>query len=587
MLPTAPSGGFTVRKASYPKEQMHRIRYTKLTPQQIGEKLAAAAAGPKSASEYSDTLAGKSLRIVTDNGPTLSYAFGGKNRLTVTEGSGSAVESGYGALTLKQATLFSHLVPGTQKGYHVVIDQATNLATVFEVWFSGYRDNREVQRQIYFGYVEEDAKQAPTRRHGITNRVEGKGFHWVQDSGIETLEFYPSVLSSSFVDLTRFGGELTFCGPSDFIKVDDNLYVYARVECEFSGTMTLYVLDLLSVRQVGVRLGFDEQDALEYYMFNGTGEITGQLATFERFGDHGEKIVMGNRPPTTGKGERPVYRPLLTNPPMTEAEVHAAVTKHTELFRTSNPMAGNKMPESGALVGKELTLRFDNGGPVWNYRFDSPEKLRWRRAGEKTWHEEAYRAFEPDEDVLMFSHIHTGSRPNESVAIVVDLANALATCVHGKLGTEYMGNEVSQKIFFGIVEMEGLVAPRYKRHQHTDELVGHAVTWNYSGGLTSMHVYSSPHSSSWTIFLESGAGGLQWSSPCQYVKLRDDLYLFSWVEEACNGHQGTIVYNRRTMHDCGFGYGVGKDGLHLNAIGAHARNAGYFDVKKYYGPKLT
>ena len=41
------------------------------------------------------------------------------------------------------------------------------------------------------------------------------------------------------------------------------------------------------------------------------------------------------------------------------------------------------------------------------------------------------------------------------------------------------------------------------------------------------------------------------------------------------------------MHDCGFGYGVGKDGLHLNSIGAHARNAGYFDVKKYYGPKLT
>jgi hypothetical protein len=576
-----------VQKATYPEEPMHRIRYTKLTEKQIGEKLATAAAGPKSASPLSDALAGKSLRIVTDNGPTLSYSFQDKTRLSVAEGSGSAVDAGYGALTLKHATLFSHLVPGTQKGYHVVIDHATGLATVFEVWFSGYKDNREVQRQISYGYVETAGNEAPKERHGITNRLQGKGFHWVQDAGAETLEFYPSVLYSTFVDFTRFGGELTFCGPSDFIKVDDSLYIYSRVECEFSGTMTLYVLDLLSVKQAGVRLGFDERDALEYYLFNGSGEITGQLATFERFGDHGDKIVMGNRPAPTAKGERPVYRPLLTNPPMTEEEVHAAVTKHTELFRASNPMAGNKMPESGALVGKELTLRYDNAGPVWRYRFDSAEKLRWRRDGEKQWHEEVYRAFEPAEDVFMFAHLHSGTRPNESATVVVDLANALTTCVFSKLGTPYMGNEVSQQILFGVIEAEGLTAPRYKRHQHTDELVGHAVTWNYSGGLTSMHTYSSPHSSSWTIFLESGAGGLSWSSPCQYVKLRDDLYLFSWVEEACNGHQGTIVYNTRTMHDCGFGYGVGKDGLHLNSIGAHARNAGYFDVKKYYGPKLT
>ena len=36
----------------YPKEQMHRIRYTKLTPEQIAGKLAAASA-PASASPLS------------------------------------------------------------------------------------------------------------------------------------------------------------------------------------------------------------------------------------------------------------------------------------------------------------------------------------------------------------------------------------------------------------------------------------------------------------------------------------------------------------------------------------------------------
>ncbi|MBI4521474.1 MAG: hypothetical protein HY701_11600 [Gemmatimonadetes bacterium] len=59
-------------QVTYPKEQMHRIRYTKLTERQIGDKLVATAAGPVSASEYSNVLAGRSLRIVTDNGPVLN-----------------------------------------------------------------------------------------------------------------------------------------------------------------------------------------------------------------------------------------------------------------------------------------------------------------------------------------------------------------------------------------------------------------------------------------------------------------------------------------------------------------------------------
>ncbi len=157
----------------YPKEQMHRIAYTKLTQQQ------------------SDVFAGKSLKIVTDRGPTLGYTFASRNRLRVTD--------------------------------HVVVDQRTRLATVFEVWFSGFSDNREVQREIYFGHVAEPGKDAPKERHAATNRIEGKGFHRRQDNGVETLEFYPSAFYSNFVELTRLGGELGFCAPSDYIKVDDDV----------------------------------------------------------------------------------------------------------------------------------------------------------------------------------------------------------------------------------------------------------------------------------------------------------------------------------------------------------------------------
>ena len=126
----------------------------------------------------------------------------------------------------------------------------------------------------------------------------------------------------------------------------------------------------------------------------------------------------------------------------------------------------------------------------------------------------------------------------------------------------------------GVVEMDGRPTPRYNRHRFTDELCGHCVTWNYSSstGLTSMHLYGTPRSASW-IIQNNGNGGSEWSSPANYVRLRDDCYIFSWIEESCNGTQGTIVFNSRTMANAGFGFNGGPRGVSLNAIGAYARRA--------------
>ena len=193
------------------------------------------------------------------------------------------------------------------------MDQGTNLATVFELWFSGYKDNREVQREIYYGYVEQPGQDAPKARHVTTNRVEGHGFYWKQDAGAETLKFFPSAAYSNFVELSRLGGELSFCGPSDYIKINQDRYIYTRTECEFSGTFTAYVMDMNRIEQVGVRLGFNADDALEYYVFRGKGEWLGQLAQFEKFGDESGSPVSAAAPGQTAKkGDRRVYRPFQT-----------------------------------------------------------------------------------------------------------------------------------------------------------------------------------------------------------------------------------------------------------------------------------
>ena len=36
------------------------------------------------------------------------------------------------------------------------------------------------------------------------------------------------------------------------------------------------------------------------------------------------------------------------------------------------------------------------------------------------------------------------------------------------------------------------------------------------------------------------------------------------------------------MHDVGIGYHCSKDGVRLNAMGAHARHAGRFDINRFY-----
>jgi hypothetical protein len=144
-----------VQRVNYPKEQMHRIRYTKLSPTQISAKLTAvAAAGPACASPFTDALVGKTLQINTDGGPSLNYVFENKQKLLFSADGRPRMEAAYGTLALNNVVLVSHLIPGTQRGYNIVLDRESDLVTVMEFWFSGYQDNREVQRHLSYGYVE-------------------------------------------------------------------------------------------------------------------------------------------------------------------------------------------------------------------------------------------------------------------------------------------------------------------------------------------------------------------------------------------------------------------------------------------------
>jgi len=583
---------------------MHRVKYTNVTKDQIGQKLKAAeSAGPTSVSALSDVLSGKAFKVVTNKGLTLDYQFRDKNRLTVSENGGPGIQAGYGALPIRHGVVFSHMIPGAQKGYNVYVDLETDLVTVFEVWFSSGMsigrdlivEDREVQREFHFGYIETAGKKPPEELHHLTNRIEGKGIHWKQDTGIETLELYISVASLNFVELTRHTDYLSFCSPSDYVMLNATMFIHSRSEAEFSGIYTMYVLDLFGTpAQAGVRLGFNEKDELEYYMFRGEGEIVGQIAALEPFNVHGRD---GMGAPTAKtqeapeKGRRSVYRPGRDVPSMTDEEVHEAALKRTVAFGGSvdappPSMARNPMPSTDKLIGKEFTLRYDRGGPVRHYRFREQYKLSYRDDGETRWHEADCRVFEGDTDLFWFTHFLIDSKPRACVQVAVDFTNGLTTCINSRMGTPYYGNEATYDAFFGVIEMDGINPPKYVRHEYTCDLVGHAFSCSYSDQLTSMQLWPSPHSISWTIFTENQTRGSQWSSPAMMIKLRPMIYMFAQSEEAGTTYQMVGFYNLRIMRIFGVEFIGGARGVNLSLVSGICRHIGKFDLVKFYGPKM-
>ena len=563
-------------------------RCTPLTEAQIREKLTPV---PAPAGGADAGLAGQRLRLVLDSGTALDYAFGEKT-LTLAENGAAPIEAPYAARALDGVVLAAHLLPGTLRGFVLVLDLAEGLCTAFEVWFGGFApDLREVWREYSVGYIAAEG-EPPAKRHQMTNRIEGTGTHWRDDDGREMLYFFPSAIWSSFVELSEPRGGITITAPSDFLQIDDSRYIYSRVEQEYSGGFTLEVIDLMTLRHIGVRLGFDLADDLDFHLYGGRGEFPGRCTNLELLTDYGRALPFSaerlEKLRAEGRGARPSYRPRFLHKDFSQAEVDEIVETNLRLYENSSIMASrNTMEPTDYLVGRRFTLRFDDG-PVWEYEVPDAAHLRWRVPG-GDWQEERYKAFEPAKDIILFSHICTGSRPLRNLTQVVDLSNGLATCVDAWLGNGRKPWEVGHRALFGILETEGGPTPPVtRRHGFTRELLGKCFAWTYSDMMQSIHVYSTPESYSWTIILPGNTGGFMWSSPCFYVKLREDAYLMSWTEDACNGNQGTIVFNPWLMHDAGYFFGINDQGevpdVHLHEMGAFARPLAGYDLDRFFEP---
>ena len=278
----------------------------------------------------------------------LAYEIKDEKELVVTEND-ATYTAPYTAISQGPITIMTHLIPGCSRGWHLVIDRRTWAVTAFETWFGitvpvgmdlfgmkkepdYYRDiPREIQREYYFGWLDMGNNEKP-KFHTTTNRIEGRGLHWKYDCGYEFLTFNPSQYCTTLSELGTAQGGITVTNPADYIRIDDENYIYARWEVEFSGKMWIEVMNFFDFTAAGLEFGFEKDDSLTYNMHRAELDLTGDAAHLEQINSFGDKerplaSTMGQK-----KGGRYAYRPMDIDVPMPREEALAHAAERQMIF---------------------------------------------------------------------------------------------------------------------------------------------------------------------------------------------------------------------------------------------------------------
>ena len=246
----------------------------------------------------------------------------------------------------------------------------------------------------------------------------------------------------------------------------------------------------------------------------------------------------------------------------------------------------HRPPFYEGLAGRTLTLTMDEGGPV-HYVFADAHTLTWRRRPGGQPRQEYYEALEVDEGIVLLVHILRGTLPQQAWLSVLDFPAGLVTTFFCQIGNDISTREVDRDIVFGVIEGGPAAAAR---HSLTTELVGRSILWNYTPNFSIQHIYASQY---YSVFADINTfyGCMLLGSPCNYVKISDHVYIYSWVETEGAGIQGFALMNLHRMHDVGCFFGINGGGrFECCTFGAKGRCVGQltnfdvpYDLRPNYG----
>ena len=233
----------------------------------------------------------------------------------------------------------------------------------------------------------------------------------------------------------------------------------------------------------------------------------------------------------------------------------------------SSALVGRRIELECVLVGVEdsahtFTHEFGDGELSWSV--DTGEGIQSGRAD--------YELFEMQPG-LFFLHYRIEADHPVVVTMAIDLTTGQATGALGELGLGPEPHLARQGWCQG--QVVGSDATPAGAHPHTDELVGRLVRYAYSSDDVYDHIYLNDQLFTW--FCAKGAeAGFGDTDRCVHWKLREDTYLFSWLEKNV-GVEGMVLIDLAALRTVGIQFGLDQHSGDLVNItmGAYAMPLGH------------
>lgn len=169
-----------------------------------------------------------------------------------------------------------------------------------------------------------------------------------------------------------------------------------------------------------------------------------------------------------------------------------------------------------------------------------------------------------DHEVYFVNHLVPGYECARQITLIADLKNGCATVCDAHFGTPNSNIDVGREFIFG--QLDDYYTGG-ELHGFTNDLVGTAIAWNYGvGQLTIKHIYCC--NTYYTYCASTPMGDWMATNPADYVKIRDNLYLFSFVEERQHGLQAEFLIDTEKLHDIGCFFGFSPDHISSACVGA-------------------
>lgn len=220
------------------------------------------------------------------------------------------------------------------------------------------------------------------------------------------------------------------------------------------------------------------------------------------------------------------------------------------------------------LAGKTTQLIFDDGGML-NIDWLSGTHAKFTDEKGNT-RIDRYQCTKAEDTVYLILIDRNDLTPREGLILVIDFSENLVTANFAKQGTYPDFPElVRANIRFGYVEIDGRKPPE-KRHTFTTDLVGRKFEWAYTPDFHICHIYMAPDHYRWGQTHENrqkrGIPVNDRSQSAFYIKLRSNLYIFSWIEDnGGGGTEGFIVLNTDRITDTGCFFGCAGPDKHQEA----------------------